>query len=456
MKLERFKQRDPKKIGMIIFTVACVLLIAGVFFYTSFASFEVKQDFNIINGTVGSNGDIYFAFYVNDVLSATMPQKGEGYAIDAEKTTCNNGASVAFNADDWTVQIINLVKTGTKCNLYFKTQRDIPSEIIAQLDTTGACPTLNDDLVNVTGPESTNGYVCSAPDDYGTSYYFRGNVENNWVKFAGYYWRILRVNGDGSIRMIYAGDANVIDGLSNKTAVLKNGYDDSSTKYTQISSGKYDHTTNFLNGIIGYMYGNSVNAQDYYYVTNTYNSTLKESVDSWYASHISNTSYETHISDTLFCSDRRYTFGRPITRADATFYDYRWINGPWDSRNTQYPRLTCELQNDRFTVQNTTIGNGSLTYPIAIITTDEVVLAGGYNTENRNYYLYTGNDYWTMNASSSAENAGDGVAGYKIVASSGLVSENSVIFSCGIRPVINIKGESLQNGNGTALDPYRT
>ena len=322
-----------------------------------------------------------------------MPQKGEGYAIDAEKTTCNNGASVAFNADDWTVQIINLVKTGTKCNLYFKTQRNIPNEIIAQLDTTGACPTLNDDLVNVTGPESTNGYVCSAPDDYGTSYYFRGNVENNWVKFAGYYWRILRVNGDGSIRMIYAGDANVIDGLSNKTDVLKNGYDDSSTKYTQISSGKYDHTTNFLDGIIGYMYGNSVNAQDYYYVTNTYNSTLKESVDSWYASHISNTSYETYISDTLFCSDRRYTFGRPITRADATFYDYRWINGPWDSHNTQYPRLTCELQNDRFTVQNTTIGNGSLTYPIAIMTTDEVVLAGGYNTENRNYYLYTGNDY---------------------------------------------------------------
>ena len=62
MKLERFKQRDPKKIGMIIFTVACVLLIAGVFFYTSFASFEVKQDFNIINGTVGDPGIFILLF----------------------------------------------------------------------------------------------------------------------------------------------------------------------------------------------------------------------------------------------------------------------------------------------------------------------------------------------------------------------------------------------------------
>ena len=40
MKLEKYKQRDPKKIGIIIFTGVCILLIAGVFFYTSFASFE--------------------------------------------------------------------------------------------------------------------------------------------------------------------------------------------------------------------------------------------------------------------------------------------------------------------------------------------------------------------------------------------------------------------------------
>ena len=65
------------------------------------------------------------------------------------------------------------------------------------------CPTVNDDgTVNITSAKYTDALVCSAPDDYGTSYYYRGVPENNWVKFGGYYWRILRVNGDKSIRMI--------------------------------------------------------------------------------------------------------------------------------------------------------------------------------------------------------------------------------------------------------------
>ena len=65
----------------------------------------------------------------------------------------------------------------------------INCSIIAQLDNTGKCPTVNEDgTVKFSSSESTNGYLCSAPDDYGTSYYYRGNVENNWVKFAGYYW----------------------------------------------------------------------------------------------------------------------------------------------------------------------------------------------------------------------------------------------------------------------------
>ena len=58
-----------------------------------------------------------------------------------------------------------------------------------------------------------------AEDDLGITYYFRGNVENNYVKFANYYWRIIRINGDGTIRIVYAG-----------TAAHENGYSDSDTK----------------------------------------------------------------------------------------------------------------------------------------------------------------------------------------------------------------------------------
>ncbi len=122
MKLEKYKHRDPKKIGISIFTVGCILLIAGVFFYTSFASFETKQDFNIIEGTVGSNGDLYFAFYVDNEISIKMPEKGEGYVLDTEKTTCTKGASVEFNETEWSVKVVNMTERNTKCTLYFESR----------------------------------------------------------------------------------------------------------------------------------------------------------------------------------------------------------------------------------------------------------------------------------------------------------------------------------------------
>ena len=143
MKLEKFKPKDPKKTGIIIFTVVCVLLVAGVFFYTSFASFETHDEFNIIEGTVGSNGDLYFAFYVDNVISKTMPQKGEGYKIDKEKTNCTKGASVEFNETDWSVKVLNMTERNTKCTLYFKKSY---SETILN----GADPVLKEPLIPVT------------------------------------------------------------------------------------------------------------------------------------------------------------------------------------------------------------------------------------------------------------------------------------------------------------------
>ena len=66
MKLERFKERDNKRIGIIVFTIVCILLVSGVILYRTFAIFEVKTNQNVIKGTVQDPGNIYFAFYVND------------------------------------------------------------------------------------------------------------------------------------------------------------------------------------------------------------------------------------------------------------------------------------------------------------------------------------------------------------------------------------------------------
>ncbi len=311
---------------------------------------------------------------------------------------------------------------------------------------TGPCPTVNEDgTVSVTKAESTNGYICSAPDDYGTSYYFRGNVENNWVKFAGFYWRILRVNGDGSIRMIYAGDADVIDALPNKEEVLANGYNDSSTDYTQIGISAYNSSYND-NAYVGYMYG-TTGASTYEEThANINNSSVKTAVDTWYEENIHETEYEQYISDTLFCNDRSFGKSNSGTGTGDSYTQYRWYS------SSNGIRLTCTQQNDRFTVNDEVIGNGALTYPVGLLTTDEGYLAGGYSSSNSGYYLYTGNWYWTM----SPYFFFGSIAYLRYVSSSGHVSYNNVNGSGGVRPVLNLKSGSLTSGQGTASDPYLT
>ena len=330
----------------------------------------------------------------------------------------------------------------------------IQCSIIADVsdEETGPCPKVNEDgTVTVNSIESTNGYICSAPDDYGTSYYYRGNVENNWVKFAGFYWRILRVNGDGSIRMIYAGDANTIDALPNKVEVLQNGYDDGDTGYTQIGESAYNSSYND-NAYVGYMYGTTGSSSYEETHANINDSTIKTVVDNWYKTNIEEAGYASYISDTLFCNDRSFASNNTGTGAGISTTYYRWRNGPWTSgTNKTNPRLMCKEQNDRFTVEDAQMGNGDLTYPVGLLTTDEAALAGGYNSSNSGYYLYTGDRYWTM---SPYYFNGSNVFVRRVGSTGDLVNGNGVGFSYGVRPVLNLKSGSLKSGSGTALDPY--
>ena len=164
MKLERYKQRDPKKIGITIFTAVCILLVAGVFFYTSFASFQTQEEFNIIKGTVQDLGDVYFAYYLDDEITLNAPEKGSQYVFDQANSSCTNGASVRWNYEEWGPLVTNLSTTRTKCYLKFKTQY---SETILN----GTDPVLEDPLIPVT--IETDGTVKRA--DIGSEWY---NYEN--------------------------------------------------------------------------------------------------------------------------------------------------------------------------------------------------------------------------------------------------------------------------------------
>ena len=280
--------------------------------------------------------------------------------------------------------------------------------------------------------DNTNG-IYSAIDDLGTSYYFRGNVTNNYVKFANKYWRIIRINGDGSIRMIYAG-----------TSAHANGYDDSSAKDMSIGTSAFNSSYND-NTYVGYMYG-TAGATTYANThSNTTDSTIKTKLDSWYDTYIVNTGNEGYIADAIYCNDRSVSSGTGI---GTTVTDY----AAKIRRNNGQPTLKCTNNSDKFT-KSTTIGNGKLTKMIGLITSDEVMYAGGTTSNNQEYYLYSGFWYWTMAPYSFAS----GSANVNCVINVGYLVYSSVSNTSGggaVRPVVSLKSDAISGGSGTAESPF--
>ena len=361
-------------------------------------------------------------------------------------------------------QIADMGKTfsGTITGMPVTCQPTVADKIIAQLDTTGACPTVQEDgSVVVSNIEGTNSYVCSAPDNYGNSYYFRGNVTNNYVKFGkneqgqDMYWRIIRINGDGSIRLIYDG-----------TSAHANGEVARDDNYRSIGDSRYNSTYND-NAYVGYMYGTPGSSSYAETHANTNDSTIKSYLDDWYENVFSGTPYESYIVDNLFCNDRSLLHDTAQDYAGEQYSNlgygkertaYRWYGDPLAASMGEdyanlltYPNLQCAEQNDRFTVSDEVIGNGVLTYPIGLITTDEVYLAGGFGAENYDYYLYTGDSYWTM----SPGRFNVGYAYVRRVYSDGDgYFFDSVAYLHGVRPTLNLIPDSLKFGNGTMSNPY--
>ena len=125
MKLERFKEKNNKRRFIVIFTVCCILLLAGVLLYNSFAVFTEEKEFNVINGTYQDPGDIYFAYYVDGVITRDLPKQNTGYIFDEESSNCTNGVVPTFDNSTWEFTAdysgYNATDyTRTKCNLYFK------------------------------------------------------------------------------------------------------------------------------------------------------------------------------------------------------------------------------------------------------------------------------------------------------------------------------------------------
>ena len=277
--------------------------------------------------------------------------------------------------------------------------------------------------------ESTVG-IYESQDDLGTTYYFRGDVENNYVYFANYYWRIIRINGDGGIRMIYDG-----------TTPHDNG--ESSTD-RQIGTSAFN-SSDSSNAFVGYKYG-STSATTYEEThKNTTNSTIKQSIDAWYKTNISDKGFSSYLVDSIYCNDRSLSSGTGIGTTETIYKAGERLN------TNKTPTFYCAQSNDKFTV-NTSKGNGSLQYPVGLITADELMYAGATSKANSSLYLSTGTNYFTMtpatiNPQSKAANFGFN--------SSKIIEYTTVSSSYGIRPVITLNGSAKLEGTGTKTDPFR-
>ena len=282
----------------------------------------------------------------------------------------------------------------------------------------------NDDAVT-----NANGlglyYTKSNTENSQYTYYFRGNVVNNYVKFAGATWRIIRVNEDGSVRLI-----------------------------TQDSIGNYSfNEANDDNARVGYMYG-TVGSVTYVVThTNTNSSVIKTALDTWYQNNLIN--YSVYLADAGFCGDRSIASSANTWSSDDTALGYGTnitFYGAYNRLNYHKPQFKCPQSNDLYTTAAATKGNKALTYSIGLINADEAAYAGGDVLKGSDYYLSTGGTTWSMTPVNYAT-----YPHVFVIMGRGINCNANVNSSRGLgtRPVINIKPDvKTISGYGTSSNPY--
>ena len=276
----------------------------------------------------------------------------------------------------------------------------------------------------------------TSTEDSKTVYYFARNATDNWVKFGknasnqDLYWRIIRTNSDGGVRLLYHG---------------------TSTTATDAYIGKSAFNSSYNNiAYVSYMYGNLgsvANARE-----NTTDSTIKTIIDNWYKDNL-NTNYGKYLSTTaVYCNDRTYTVSGSNTFFGARTRLY----------TNKTPSYDCTATEDKFTVDSTA-GNGKLTYPIALMTADEVSFAGGvYGTNAPTWYYYnsangssTGSNWWWL--LSPLDWSGSYAHMFIVGGSSnpGYLNNGGSDNTNAVRPVISLKS-CIKNGtgDGSATNPY--
>ena len=235
-------------------------------------------------------------------------------------------------------------------------------------------------------------YKSTATNTGDATYYFRGNVTNNYVSFAGFTWRIVRINEDGTIRIVMQ------DGINDNTNYVFNSTPDNYT---------------------------------YMYYTN---SEAKIQLENWYSTNIgSNNDYLKYVATgNYYCEQAKVKYKDSYTSGNAVMTVY----------SSYIPDFKCITDGN---------GKGTVNSNIGLLTYDEVMYAGGYyNKSNSNYYLYNNDSSWMMSPNGFVNSYSLAWS----ISKSGNIFGNHVGNSRRLRSVINIKSDTMVSGIGTSSDPY--
>ena len=488
MRLEKLNASNSKgKIRLVYLSgfITAVALIILVNIIASKAIYHKTESVQLANGTINYTPYDFkiVAMYQekesyssdSDKYEEIKIMPGSEYVINETKSYCTlDNQKHDTNAVLKTFEgrhIISHLTKQDKCYLYFDRETSEASKTVFSLGlkTEGA-------IDSITGPSCSsgckmneNGLYYAGEDDDGPSYVFRGTVDNNWVKFGktsdsqDIWWRIIRINGDGTLRLIYSGEGTSpsVNGKNAKDNVPYN-------------ANKNDNT------YVGFYNQNGTTSSYPAAHQGTNPSNIASQLNAWFTTTTKLTDYIKYIDEnTGFCNDRRIAVvnhGNPSYTNEGYGSKYTWY-APLDriakstlssgySSTEQKPTLKCgdeiddeDYKRDYYTWKNhADRGNKILIQPIGLITMDEVILAGGFAGQNNtDYWLYTNQYYWTM----SSHYFDGSRARMFYVTDSGSVYGNIVDWTTpGVRPVINLKPDNvtLQNpsdeNKGTTSNPY--
>ena len=300
--------------------------------------------------------------------------------------------------------------------------------------------------------------LASTPDDYGTSYYFRGAVKNNYVEFANKCWRIVRVGGDGSVKLILHNDntasaANPCNSANNNASAAFAIYSGPAYK-SRFNPNSSD------NAYVGFMYGTPGSSTYAATHANTNKSTILTNLETWYTSNLA--LYENVIDDTVWCNDK--------TNVTDTSYDPWSItpNGLGYAKNVTYYGATKRLVGTSGSAGGTGPSlkcNGELSKinsKVGLITADELAFAGyAYNIRNTVTYLKenTSGEWWSLSPSDYISIYANvwTVESYGTYFTTGYGGRGGrgVHDSYGVRPLISLKSTTNVTGNGSSDKPYK-